>query len=162
MLGLLTFQGMDGVRQCHAKIPGMIERGVPQPEQRPSAVGGGFGIWGSASGETSCTDADWGKQTYRGVAAQGKAWEKVTAWFGYKIHLLVDATDELPLAGTVTKTSPADISEAPQSLEQLKMRHPRARQAARYLMGDRGYDATQLVRRWWDKYRIKPIIRLRG
>ena len=44
------------------------------------------------------TDADWGKQTFPGAAAQGQAGKKVIGWFGYKIHLLVDATDQLPVA----------------------------------------------------------------
>ncbi len=66
------------------------------------------------------TDADWGKKSYRGVQASGKAWEKVVAWFGDKIHLLVDAPDEWPLAWTVTKASTADITEAPQLLVQLQ------------------------------------------
>ncbi len=108
------------------------------------------------------TDADWGKKTYRGVDAKGKVWEKVTAWFGYKIHLLVDATYELPVAWTVTKASTADITEAPKLLAQLQSKHPLALQAARVLTGDRGYDDTKLVRSLWDDYGIKPIIDIRN
>ena len=74
---------------------------------------------------------DWGKKTYRGVDAKGKAWKKVTAWFGYKIHLLVDATYELPVAWTVTKASTADITEAPKLLAQLPVEaSPRAASSA--------------------------------
>ncbi len=108
------------------------------------------------------TDADWGKKTYRGVDAKGKAWEKVTAWFGYKIHLLVDATYELPVAWTVTQASTADITEAPKLVAQLQAKHPRALQAARVLMGDRGYDDTKFVRSLWDDYGIKPVIDIRN
>ena len=108
------------------------------------------------------TDADWGKKSYRGVNAQGKAWEKVTAWFGYKIHLLVDATYELPVAWTVTKASTADITEAPTLIAQLQAKHPFALKAARYLTADRGYDATSWVQSLWDHYGIKPVIDIRN
>ncbi len=36
-------------------------------------------------------DVDWGKKSYRGVDAHGKAWQRSSTGFGYKIHLLVDA-----------------------------------------------------------------------
>ena len=108
------------------------------------------------------TDADWGKKTYRGVDAKGKAWEKVIAWFGYKIHLLVDATYELPIAWTVTKASTADITEAATLLAQMQEKHPWALKTARVLSADRGYDATALVESLWDHYRIKPIIDIRN
>lgn len=108
------------------------------------------------------TDADWGKKTYRGVNAKGKAWEKVTAWFGYKIHLLVDATYELPIAWTVTKASTADITEAPTLLAQLTSHHPKVLSAAQYLAADRGYDATAWVQSVWDDHGIKPVIDIRN
>lgn len=38
------------------------------------------------------TDADYGRKEYRGVDDNGKAWEKIVKWFGYKLHLIVDAT----------------------------------------------------------------------
>ncbi len=58
------------------------------------------------------TDAHWGKKSYRGVDQNNKAGEKVVSWFGYTLHLLVDATYELPVAWTVTKASTADTTEA--------------------------------------------------
>ena len=39
-------------------------------------------------------DADWGKKTYCGVREDGTAWEKVKSWFGFKLHLIVDANYE--------------------------------------------------------------------
>ena len=107
------------------------------------------------------TDAEWGKKTYRGVDQNGKAWEKVVSWFGYKLHLLVDATYELPVAWTVTKASTADITEAPHLLEQLQVRHPLALQAARILTADRACDDTKFLTSLWDDYRIKPVIDIR-
>lgn len=108
------------------------------------------------------TDADWGKKAYHGVDAAGKPWQKITSWFGYKIHLLVDATYELPLAWRVTKASVADITEAPKLVAQLQLKHPLVLQSAQYLMGDRGYDDGKFVRSLWDDYGIKPVIDIRN
>ena len=51
------------------------------------------------------TDADWGTKTYKGLREDGSVWEKVKRWFGYKVHLVVDADYELPLAYTVSTPS---------------------------------------------------------
>ena len=50
-------------------------------------------------------DADWGKKVKRGQRANGTLWEKVTKWFGYKLHLLVDSHYELPLGWKLTRAS---------------------------------------------------------
>lgn len=108
------------------------------------------------------TDADGGKKTYPGVDAKGKAWEKVIAWVGDKVHLLVDAAYELPVAWTVTQASTANITEAATVLAQPHENHPLALNAARVLSADRGYDATAWVASLWDDYRIKPVIDIRN
>ena len=42
------------------------------------------------TGETSDTDADWGKHETKGVNSEtGKQWTKVKSWFGYGLHLLI-------------------------------------------------------------------------
>lgn len=38
------------------------------------------------------TEADYSRKEYRGVHENGKTWEKIVKWFGYKLHLIVDAT----------------------------------------------------------------------
>lgn len=43
-------------------------------------------------------DADWGVKKYKGEDENGKAWEKVKYWFGFRLHLIVDANYELPVA----------------------------------------------------------------
>lgn len=37
--------------------------------------------------DSSDSEADWGKKTYRGEREDGTLWEKVKSWFGYKVHL---------------------------------------------------------------------------
>ena len=48
------------------------------------------GIGNRESGTTSDPDADWGRHETSGVTRAGKLWERVTAWFGYKLHVIAD------------------------------------------------------------------------
>ncbi len=89
-------------------------------------------------------------------------WSQETTWFGYKIHLIVDATYELPVAWTVTKASTADVTEAAPLLQPRQTRHPLILQSAKFFAGDRGYDDTKLVTLCWDTYPVKPVIDIRN
>nr|WP_252393585.1 transposase [Hydrogenibacillus sp. N12] len=57
-------------------------------------------------------DAEYGTKTYRRGREDGTIWEKGVRWFGYKLHLVVDAKHELPVAYTGTKGSRSDVREA--------------------------------------------------
>lgn len=108
------------------------------------------------------TDADYGRKEYRGVHEDGKAWEKIVKWFGYKLHLVVDATYELPVLFTVTKASEPDINEAHHLIDQLEDKQPDIVKAAETMAGDKGYDDTKLIMTCWDNLQIKPIIDIRN
>jgi len=69
-------------------------------------------------------DADWGKKEYRGIREDGTAWKKIVKWFGYKLHLIVDANYELPVAFSVTKASQADVKEAHRMIEKIAEERP--------------------------------------
>ena len=60
-------------------------------------------------------DADWG------VKGSGK---KKRYWYGYLLHLVVDATYELPLAFEVTEASRGEQPQAQWLLDQMQERHP--------------------------------------
>nr|WP_227765664.1 transposase [Zhaonella formicivorans] len=108
------------------------------------------------------TDADYGKKEYKGVTEDGRLWEKIIKWFGYKLHLVVDATYELPVAFKVTKASASDIKEGHAMLEQIERRQPEILKTAETLAADKGYDDTKLIEKCWDKYQIKPVIDIRN
>lgn len=103
-------------------------------------------------------DADWGVKTYRGRRADGTAWEKVVKWFGFKLHLLVDSTYELPLAFGVTKASAADSPELPVLLCDHKTKHPRLQQRGEEIAGDKGYDSAENKTTSYDGYGYVPFI----
>lgn len=107
------------------------------------------------------TDANYGKKVYKGKREDGSVWQKVVKWFGYKIHLIVDASYELPVAYSVTKASVPDINEAHALLDEVERAQPFLLENAESMSGDRGYDDTKLTKRLWDDYDIKSVIDIR-
>ena len=67
---------------------------------------------------------NWGTKVYRGLREDGKEWEKVNSWFGYKLHLIVDAKYELPVSFCVTKVSVAEAPKAHKLFEKIEEKHP--------------------------------------
>ena len=93
-----------------------------------------------------------------GKRADGSLWEKVSAWFGYKLHLLVDVTYELPVGYRVTKASRADSEEMIPMVEEAKQRHFKGIET---LAADKAYDSGPHNEALYDGYGIKPVIDIR-
>jgi hypothetical protein len=108
------------------------------------------------------TDADWGVKTYKGEKEDGSGWETVKSWFGYKLHLVVDARYELPVAFKLTQASPGEAPMAHQLVDHLESRHPELLEGCEYLDADRGYDDGKLISKLWDRHEIKPVIDIRN
>lgn len=106
-------------------------------------------------------DADWGLKRKTEVDAEGRPFERLKKWFGYKLHLLVDADSELPVAYEVTRASASDMTMLKPMLEDMHERHPDVVQRAEYLSADKGYDSQDNNRFLWDEYEIKPLIGIR-
>lgn len=79
-------------------------------------------------------DASWtAKNDARAKDKNGKVWS-----YGYKLHLAVDATYGLPIAGYVTTAKRNDSPELPNLLDTARRAHPWFR--PEYVIADRGYD----------------------
>lgn len=107
-------------------------------------------------------DGDWGKKEYSGVREDGTAWSKVVKWFGYRLHLIVDADYELPVAFELTKASTSEVKQAHKIIEELDRKHPELIEKCETMVADRGYDDTKLYVKLWDNYGIKPVIDIRN
>jgi hypothetical protein len=107
-------------------------------------------------------DADWGKKVYRGIGQDGRAWEKVKSWFGFRLHLLVDTDAELPVAYQVTKAAVGEQPVMRQMVELLNENHSELILRCENLMLDKGYDSEKTISLLWDKYQINPIIDIRN
>jgi len=106
-------------------------------------------------------DADWGKKRYHGQREDGTLWEKVVTWFGYKIHLLVDTTYEMPIGYEVTRASASDTKHLLPLVEELKQKHPEIYRDIDTVAGDKGYDSEENCRKLYDEHGIKPVIDIR-
>ena len=107
-------------------------------------------------------EADYGTKTYRGTNKDGTNWEKVKTWFGYKLHLVVDANYELPVAKRVTKASLHDTPVMKEMFAQIAKDHPGLLESCDHGIGDKGYDDTALIIDLMAKYNIKAVIDIRN
>lgn len=107
-------------------------------------------------------EADWGVKKYSGVDQEGKPWEKVKSWFGFRIHLLVEADAELPVSYTVTKASVGEQPVMRELLAGLNNVHPELIERCDHAMFDKGYDSKESICDLWNEYGIKPIIDIRN
>jgi len=107
-------------------------------------------------------DGDWSQKVYKGVRNDGTPWQKVTKWFGYRLHLVVDAKYELPVAFTVTKASNSEIKEAHKIIDTMEKKQSQILNRCEYLMADRGYDDSKFITKLWKDHSIKPIIDIRN
>jgi len=82
-------------------------------------------------------DASW---SAKGTKGPGKVRGEKYWWFGYKLHLLVDTTHELPTAFRVTTAKTADTKELVPLLDQQVHRLPATCLAT--VLADAGYDST--------------------
>ena len=95
-------------------------------------------------------DADVGVKTYKGKRDDGTLYEQVIKWFGYKLHLIVDADYELPVAYEVTRASRPDNQPAARMVEGLDTEHPDILEICEALMADKAYDDGKLIRQLWE------------
>ena len=107
-------------------------------------------------------DADWGVKKYCGTDKDGKPWEKIKSWFGFRIHLIADADAELPVAYRVTKASTGEQPIMREMVKDLAIDHPELIGVCEYAMFDKGYDSTETICLLWDDYKIKPIIDIKN
>ena len=111
------------------------------------------------SQESSDRQADWGKKTYKGKRKDGSLWERISSWFGYKLHLLVDTAYELPVGYRITKASRPDIEEMVPMVKDAKQKHFKIIET---LAGDKAYDSGPHNEVLYDEHGIKPVIDIRN
>lgn len=101
-------------------------------------------------------EADWGKK-YVFTDKCGEKERVSKTWYGYKLHLICDSKYELPLAYSLTRASTHDGPEAHKLIDKLSNQHSFFSRC-NYLMADRGYDDTKLLKMLWEKHGVKGVI----
>ena len=106
-------------------------------------------------------DADWGTKKKHEINDEGVVVEKTFSWYGFKLHLIVDATYDLPVAFELTKASCGEQPVARSLYKKLAQDQPPLIERCEAAIGDRGTDDTALILQLWDEHGIKPIIAIR-
>lgn len=132
--------------------------------ERLSALLPDFGrdlaIDGKAIGSWSKRDkeASVGFKNYEGEDAKGDPLQKIQTWFGYKLHLIVDANYELPVAFELTGAKQAESPRLLPLIEKLEREHSELHARVESLAADRGYDDGADKAALYDDHQIVPLI----
>jgi len=102
-------------------------------------------------------DAALGIKEYKGTREDGSVWSRIEKCFGFKLHALVDANYELPVAYGVSTAAASDLVEGKGLIESLLVSRPMIIEKCDYLMADRAYDDTGFIRDLKEK-QIKAVI----
>jgi len=154
----------DLVEQLHQRLPGFghilaLDGKAIRTHARPRKKDDSKEIQGDGRRDL---DANHGTKTYKGQHEDGSWWEKTKHWFGYKLHLIVDAEYELPVAYQITKASLGEQPQGRELIEQLQAKHPDLIQGCQALTADKGLDDTKLHVQLWDELGIRPVIDIRN
>lgn len=99
------------------------------------------------SGERGEHDADWCKKQYSASGPNGESIIKTKKWFGFRLHLIADATYELPVAFSVTKASNSEKTETEKLLDKIEKEWEQWLKECKYFLGDKGYDSSKIINR---------------
>lgn len=113
------------------------------------------------SGRRGEHDADWCQKQYSISGPNGETMIKTKKWFGFRLHLIADATYEIPVAFSVTKASNSEQTETKDLVKEIEKAHSEWLESCRYFLGDKGYDSGRLIERLEGKG-ITPIIDIRN
>ena len=133
------------VRQCYDTMPNFGKSvAIDSTDIKAWSHGRGNGH----DGKSSDPDAGW-------AVKKNTEGNKKFVW-GYKVHLLVDTTYELPIAADTTAGNVADVTKASALLRQARFTtgkfHPD------YVLADAGYSSKGLREHIRRQYRAEPII----
>lgn len=113
------------------------------------------------SGNRGERDANWCQKNYTTTKPDGEKIVKTKKWFGFRLHLLSDATYELPVDFEVTKASNSEVKETEKLLDNIKEKYPEKLEKCRYFLADKGYDSTELIE-WLTTEGVSPVIDIRN
>ena len=141
------------VRQLAEILPGFAERLATDSSKLHSL----------ANGKKPAVDEDasWKKYEHSYTDEQGQPKKSVIKWFGYKLHLLIDAVYELPIAALLSTAKDNDGPHFEALWEKAKQNLPDLVERARSNALDTGYDEQKVHQLLWAD-RVVPLIPLRN
>lgn len=119
--------------------------------------GKAIGAWSKLDPEASA-----GFKNYEGEEDNGEPIRKVQKWFGYKLHLIIDARYELPVGYELTGAKDGESPLLMPMIEKLGREHPELLARTETLAADRGYDDGADKAALYDDHGITPLIDTRN
>jgi hypothetical protein len=118
----------------------------------------------------SDVDARWGAKKKGGSQGKGEAGEggsqkgkpqepDVYYWFGYKLHLVIDALYELPMAFKLTPANESDTTQMKPLLQKVGANQEKTKPQA--VISDKGYDSQENNTFIFAECKAAPIIPIR-
>jgi len=141
------------VRQLSVRLPGFGQRLATDSTK----------VHSLANGKKAAADLDasWKKYEHVYLDEEGKARKSAVKWFGYKLHLLVDAVYELPIAAHLSTAKDNDSTHFPGLWRKAQGNLPGLKEVAQSNALDKGYDETNVHQLLWADG-VAPIIPLRN
>ena len=134
-------------------IPGQPDEVLPPLGEVLAIDGSVFASYGNGNRRSGGDpDAAWG---FKHSAGSKGGVEYV---FGYRMHLVSDASYGIPLGFTLTPANGSEFTQLPLVVHKVQAEYPWLH--ARYLVADRGYD-SQEVHRFLVERGIIPVIHIR-
>jgi hypothetical protein len=142
------------------RIDELFQNLVERLSQLLPDFGRDLAIDGKAIGAWSKLDpeASEGFKNYEGEDEKGDPIQKIQKWFGYKLHLIVDANYELPVAFELSGAKEAESPRLMPLIEELEQKHPALYERIQTLAADRGYDDGHDKATLYDDHGIVPLI----
>lgn len=106
-------------------------------------------------------DAKWSVKEYHHEDKNGKKQIKKEYHYGYKTHIICDVETELPVAYSVTAANADEKKEMSKLLGNPLLSNEERRRIAEFLLLDRGYDSTDMIKTIKDAG-IIPVIDIRN
>jgi hypothetical protein len=91
-------------------------------------------------------DAQWSVKEYHYTDKNGKKGVKKEYHYGFKTHIICDVKTELPIDYTVTAANADEKKEMIKLLNNPILSNEMRRKTAEYLLLDRGYDSTDMIK----------------
>jgi hypothetical protein len=141
------------VRQLSVRLPGFGQRLATDSTKVHSLANG--------KKRSADPDASWKKYEHVFLDEKGIPRQAAVKWFGYKLHLLVDAVYELPIAAFASTARDNDYTHFPTLWDKAKANLPELKHVAKSNALDKGYDETNVHQLLWADG-VAPIIPLRN
>jgi IS5 family transposase len=142
-------QQVAAVEALFAATVAELHRLAPELGEKVAVDSTAIQAWSEGNrSQPSDPDAAWGRRGHRSK-------DKSEWWFGYKLHLAVDAEAELPLAYTVTAANIHDSNQLSPLLSMVRATQPEGHLEA--VIADSAYDSKAVYETVWELHAL-PIL----